>query len=87
MSFQTKSIHIDIDWSTSKDMSMVGGLGMFGKLGNGTEVGTKLNFGNLMSVHKFILEKSKYMLGIFIGGISNTGSEPSGHKSHNLQAN
>jgi hypothetical protein len=34
--------------------AIVGGLGKFGKLGNGTEVGTKSNLGNFISVAIFI---------------------------------
>jgi hypothetical protein len=72
--------------SRFKDISMVGGFGILGKSGNGTEVGTKLNLGNFMSVAKFIFDKSIYMFGIFIGGIFNIG-RLSGHNNPNLQAN
>jgi hypothetical protein len=41
-----------------KEKSISGGFGMFGKLGNATVVGTKLNFGNLISVAKFICDRS-----------------------------
>jgi len=82
-----KSIHISADCSISNHASMLGGLGMFGRLGSGTLVGTKLNLGSLTSVAMFIFDKSIYMLGIFIGGISKKGRFKLSQKGDSLQAN
>jgi len=72
--FSIKFIPIDKDCLASNDISILGASGMFGKLGRFTLVGTKLNSGSFISIHIFKSEKSRYILGIFIGGISNTGS-------------
>jgi hypothetical protein len=77
----------DNDSSISKETSIFGGSGKFGSFGNGTDVGIKLNFGIVTSIHKFILEKSKNMLGILNGGISNTGKLSRLHVAQILQFN
>ena len=66
---------------------MLGGVGKSGKSGKGTSVVINLNFGSCIVVHKFMFEKSRYMLGIFIGGTGITGNNQSGQRSHNLHTN
>ena len=62
----------------SNDKSISGGVGISGKSGKDTDIGLKLKFGSSISVSIFISEKSKYRLGIFVGGICNIGkSTPS----------
>lgn len=88
ISWPIRSIPKDNDSSISTEISKVGGSGKFGSFGKGTEIGTKLNFGNVTSIHKFSLEKSNNILGILNGGISITGIvllPPKLHKTFNLQ--
>ena len=81
----TVSNHISPNESIS--ILKLGGVGKSGKLGKSILIVVKLNLGSLISVHTFIFEKSRYMLGIFIGGIGRAGSNPSGQINHNLHVN
>jgi hypothetical protein len=87
ISLPIKSIPISKASSISSDISTLGGSGKPGNLGKGTETGTKLNFGRVISIHKFNLEKSRNMLGILNGGISRIGKLAIPHKVHILQLN
>ncbi|MBU1758970.1 hypothetical protein KKG31_07805 [Patescibacteria group bacterium] len=57
----------------SKNIAISGGLGRSGIFGNVMLMGLKLKFGNVISIHKLIWERSMKMFGILKLGILRTG--------------
>ena len=55
--------------SKPREKSKSGGDGIFGSSGKGTATGVNVRFGNVISLSTCNSEKSKYILGIFVGGI------------------
>jgi hypothetical protein len=74
-----------IEKSKSISILYCGGSGRSGNFNNAILVGTKLNLGSKISIHKFILERSSMMFGILKGGMGRIGNPILGHNMDKLQ--